>query len=416
MDTSRLPDWDLIVVGGGAAGFFGAIAAAEHAASSMRILILEQGRDVLNKVRISGGGRCNVTHAEFDPNELVRYYPRGERELRGPFHKFGPGDTMDWFEQQGVSLKIEDDNRVFPCSDDSDSIVTALQNARARLGIQLQTGTKVTGVVPQNSGWQVQTKTSSLSAKHVLLASGSTPSAYKWLAKLGIDLVDAVPSLFTFKVDETQLHALAGISVTEAQVKLPASKVITRGPLLVTHWGMSGPAILRASAEAAISLHALDYKTSFGVSWTHSTVDEALEYLRVAKAKVGSQSMAFNTGLPLPKRLWLYLLDRASIPSTTRWADLTRKDLSRLATTLADDTYLMTGQSRYKAEFVTAGGIDLKAMDMRTFAVKAHPGLYAAGELLNIDGVTGGFNFQAAWTGAHLAGRAIAASLSGEQS
>ena len=409
--------YDLVVVGGGAAGFFTAVTAAEHATAPLRIAILEQGRKTLQKVRISGGGRCNVTHAEFDPRALTEHYPRGQRELRGPFTRFAPGDTMDWFERRGVPLKIEDDGRVFPTSDDSESIAGTLERTAAQAGIEVRTSCKVTGLVRSGDSWELSLNSSHcLSAKQVMLATGSAGSVLTWLAKLGIALVDPVPSLFTFKVDEPKLHALAGLSVGEAQVTLEAPAVATRGPLLITHWGMSGPAVLRASAEAAVGLHAQRYRTGFRVSWTHSTKDEASDYVELCRRDAGGKSVGFNAGLPLPKRLWRYLLDRSRVPADTTWASLTKTQIRTLAETLAADRYTMTGQSRFKAEFVTAGGIDLRELDTRRFAIKRHAGLYAAGEVLNIDGVTGGFNFQAAWTGGYLAGVAIAEAATNKSS
>ena len=404
------PDYDVVVVGGGAAGYFGAISAAEFASRPLRILVLEQSKRTLQKVRISGGGRCNLTHAEFDPGELTKAYPRGQLELLGPFTKFAPGDTMAWFEDQGVSLKIESDGRVFPLSDDSESIVQALNGGLRKHNIALRTQQKVTGVRARDKFWELGLLGDvRLSAKQVLLATGSAPSVYRWLDKLGVKLVDPVPSLFTFKVDLPTLHELAGLSVNEVRIRLPQQQVETRGPLLITHWGFSGPAILRASAEAAVDLYHKGYKTCFSVSWTHSTPAEALQYIEHCRKQIGKQELQSGAHLELPKRLWRYLIERADLAGNTRWADLTKADLLRLSEILANDSYDMSGQNRFKAEFVTAGGIDLRELDFRSFSLKRYPGLYAAGELLDIDGITGGFNFQAAWTGGYLAGKAIAA-------
>ena len=406
--------YDLVVIGGGAAGFFAAIQAAEHAGRPLSALVLEAGRRPLQKVRISGGGRCNLTHAEFDPRRLVTHYPRGSRELRGPFSKFAPGDTMAWFEGRGVALKTEADGRVFPVSDDSASVVRALTEACDLHGVERATRSAVSALDRDDASdaWAVSLRGGGrLAAKRVLLATGSAPGGYRLAAALGIALVDPVPSLFSFDVPEPRLRALSGLSVPDAEVSFDDLPYRTRGPLLATHWGLSGPAVLRASAEAAVDLHARDYEAGFRVSWTGATRDDVVDYLAHARRRAGRRTLGFDVGLSLPKRLWHYLVDRAGCALAERWADLSAPQLARLADVLSADRYRMRGQTRFKEEFVIAGGIDLRELDFRTFAIKRHRGLYAAGELLDVDGVTGGFNFQAAWTGGFLAGRAIAASL-----
>ncbi|MFK8055643.1 MAG: aminoacetone oxidase family FAD-binding enzyme [Saprospiraceae bacterium] len=404
--------YDLLVIGGGAAGFFGAISAADHAGRRLRIAILEQSKQVLQKVKISGGGRCNVTHAEFDPRELSKSYPRGQKELLGPFNKFAPGDTMAWFEDRGVPLKIESDNRVFPESDSSQSIMDALISSTKRHGIEIRTQHKVTNIHASTEGhFTLQfLKDDSLSAKQILIATGSGPRGYAWMEKLGIKLVDRVPSLFSFNVPFPKLHALQGLSMPAASVRLKSGEQ-TRGPILITHWGLSGPAILRLSAEAAISLHACDYKTGFGVSWMDTTLLDCQETLGKIRQEAGKKTLRYNGGLELPQRLWLYLVERAALLPDQKWGSLTKQHLNKLAAAISDDQYPLEGQTRFKDEFVTAGGVDLSMINFRTFGVVNIPGLYIAGELLNIDGITGGFNFQAAWTGGHLAGKAIAAKL-----
>lgn len=404
--------YDLLVIGGGAAGFFGAISAAEHARRPLKIAILEQSKKVLQKVKISGGGRCNVTHAEFDPRELTKCYPRGQKELLGPFNKFAPGDTMAWFEDCGVPLKIEEDNRVFPESDSSQSIIDALINATTKYNIEIRTQVKVTNIHVTSSGdftLQFQ-REDSLSAKQILVATGSGPRGYTFMEKLGLPLVPRVPSLFSFNVPSPQLHSLQGLSVPDACVKL-ASGQQSRGPLLITHWGLSGPAVLRLSAEAAIELHACAYKTSFGVSWINTTLINALEELNEIKKSAGKKTLRYNGELPLPQRLWLYLVNRAGLSPELKWGSLTKTQVHKLGMALGDDQYILDGQTRFKEEFVTAGGVELAAIDFRTFGAVSIPGLFIAGELLNIDGITGGFNFQAAWTGGYLAGKAIAKSI-----
>ena len=411
--------YDLIVIGGGAAGYFAAIQAAESSPRPLRAVILEAGSQPLRKVRISGGGRCNVTHAEFDPAELVTHYPRGPRELRGPFSKFAPGDTMAFFENRGVPLKIEDDGRIFPVSDDSASIVDALQRAAREHRIEVRTKTPVTSLTPappHDGQWLVGLRDGSrLPAKRVVLATGSVGGGYRLAASLGLDLVDRVPSLFSFNVAQSDLHDLRGLSVPDGHVRLEGLSVRTRGPILITHWGLSGPAVLRASAEGAVGLHALDYRTDFRVSWTPTDdADEMLAYLEHARREAGGRTLRFDVGLPLPRRLWRYLAARAGCREDWRWADLTAEQLHSLAGTLTADRYRMAGQTRFKEEFVTAGGIDLREVDFTRFALRRFDGLYAAGEVLDIDGVTGGFNFQAAWTGGSLIGRAVAEALAEE--
>ena len=405
--------YDLVVVGGGAAGFFGAINAAEHAKQSLKIVILEQSKQVLQKVKISGGGRCNVTHAEFDPKELVKAYPRGNKELLGPFNKFAPGDTMAWFEDRGVPLKIEADNRVFPQSDSSQSIINALISATNKHRIEIRTLHKVTNIHASQEGYFTLQflKASSISAKQVLVATGSGPRGYAWMERLGLKMINRVPSLFSFNVPESNLHALQGLSVPSGIVTLSNGQS-TNGPILITHWGLSGPAILRLSAEAATALHYCDYKTSFSVSWINTPLAAVIEIMIRIRSDSGKRTLRHAGEIDLPQRLWLYLVSRSGLLPERKWGSLTKVEMQKLATCLSGDSYELVGQTRFKEEFVTAGGVDLSMIDFRTFEVVAHPGLHVAGELLNIDGITGGFNFQAAWTGGYLAGKAIAKALS----
>ncbi len=426
--------FDLIVVGGGAAGYFGAISAAEafRAAglSAPRICILEQGRQVLTKVRVSGGGRCNVTHAEFDPKAFAAHYPRGRRELLGPLNRFGPGDTMAWFADRGLALKIEDDGRVFPVSNDSASVIEVLSKSVEKLGIEVRTSVKllgfqritlaklldeetrnsesIAGVAENVVGFELETSLGRLSAKQLLLATGSAPSIYQMLGELGIPIVAPVPSLFSFNLKAPALTELQGLSMPDASLKIEDLPYQTRGSLLITHWGLSGPAALKMSAAAAIELHQLQYQAQVLVSWIGSGFAETREYLRSTRVQSPKSTLRSDLALGLPKRLWAHLVERAGLLPDARWADLRAEQLDALARALTADTYPMHGQTRFKEEFVTAGGIELSAVDFRTFGIKGWTGLHAAGEVLNIDGVTGGFNFQAAWTGGYLAGKAIA--------
>ena len=404
--------YDLLVVGGGAAGFFGAIAFAE-AKPGARTLILERGKEVLEKVRISGGGRCNVTHACFVPKELAKNYPRGEKELVGPFHKFAPGDTIAWFEQRGVPLKIEPDGRMFPVSDQSRSIVDCLLRAAEKAGVEVRTGARVSGfssVSGPEGNWRVELGDgTALFARALLVAAGSSTSVWALLRELGHGIEPPVPSLFTFNIRDARLEGLAGLSVPRAIVSVPGTALRAEGPLLVTHWGMSGPGVLRLSAWGANILHERQYRFELCVDWTGLGSPRAVaEEMQGYKSAHGKRAVAAHPLFGLPARLWERLVLAAGIPEQTRWADTNKAQLSALADQLAQGKYPVSGKSTFKEEFVTAGGVSRKEVDFKTFQSKLHPGLFLAGETLDIDAITGGFNFQAAWTGGYLAGRAIA--------
>lgn len=402
--------WDLIVIGGGAAGFFGAINAATKN-KNLKILILEKGKRVLEKVRISGGGRCNVTHSCYDPSVLHSYYPRGGRELLGPFHKFGPGDTLRWFESREVDLKTESDGRIFPVSDDSHTIIACLQQERERLGITLKLGYRVTELkMMENKVWSVQTDFEHFQATSILIATGSNPNIYKLLGKLGLPIIDPVPSLFTFNCRDSRIKNLPGISVDGAKLTISSPikklKLNSEGPLLITHWGFSGPAILKLSAWGARILNEVQYEFVLKINWLGISREVAENLLEGQDKK----SKLNRTPFKIPQRLWQNLLSHLKISGLSNWGDLSKIDKKKILTELLDGEYEIRGKSTFKEEFVTAGGVDLKAVDFKTFQAKEFPGLFLAGEVLNIDGVTGGFNFQAAWTGSWLAGQAIAAS------
>ncbi|WP_372920123.1 NAD(P)/FAD-dependent oxidoreductase [Salegentibacter sp.] len=404
--------FDIIIIGGGAAGFFTAINAAEMN-RGLKIAILERGKEVLSKVRISGGGRCNVTHAEFIPRELSRNYPRGEKELLGPFHSFMTGDTMEWFEKRGIELKIEEDGRIFPVSDSSDSIINCFQSEIERLKINMLKNHSVQDLQKKEENWIVETNKGDFSAEKVMLATGSNPKMWKLLAKLGHKIVLAVPSLFTFNIKDNRIKGLAGIA-TEASVQVifnsKDSKLESSGPLLVTHWGMSGPAILKLSAWGARELNAENYKFQIKVNWLpEMTSAEILEDLRDLKIKEAKKQVAKYSRFGLPKRLWQSLVDAAGIKSEQTWAELNKSQLEALNHQLCDAEFEVNGKSTFKEEFVTAGGVDLKEVNFKTFESKLHKNLYLAGEILNIDAITGGFNFQNAWTGGFLAAKAMSA-------
>ena len=403
----------LIVVGGGAAGFFGAITCAE-AAPDTEVLILEKGPEFLQKVRISGGGRCNVAHACFDPRELTRRYPRGERELIGPYHRFHAEDAVRWFESRGVKLKAEPDGRMFPVTDRSQTIIDCLLQSARKAGVQMFTNRAVTSVSKSADGFLLTTSDGqSLPCSHLLLATGGarTPALAALAVSLGHTLEPPVPSLFTFHIDVPWVKTLAGLSVPQAGISVPAAKLRETGPFLFTHWGLSGPAILRLSAWGARELHSLNYTFPLHVNWTGQTESHVNERI-AATAKANPAKLILNAPpFPLPARLWTALVTLAGIPSDLRWSSLSRALHSNLLRTLTSTELPVTGKSLNKDEFVTCGGVRLTEVNFKTMESKLMPGLHFAGELLDIDGVTGGFNFQAAWTTGWIAGQSIAAGL-----
>ncbi|MFO7721125.1 MAG: NAD(P)/FAD-dependent oxidoreductase [Gillisia sp.] len=401
--------YDIIIIGGGAAGFFAAINAAEMD-SEAKILILERGKDVLTKVRISGGGRCNVTHAEFIPDELTKNYPRGEKELRGPFHTFMTGDTIAWFEQRGITLKIEEDGRMFPVSDSSETIIDCFLSETQRLGIEILKNHSVQTIEKHSDTWKISTNHGDFSAKKVLVATGSNPKIWNLLEKLGHSIEPAVPSLFTFNIKDDRITALPGLA-TNATVKVTLNNsgdLTSEGPLLITHWGLSGPAILKLSAWGARQLHDVNYKFQIQVTWVPGfTAEEILEKLTKLKFEHAKQQTSKYAQFDLPKRLWQSLVNASGIEESAIWADLNKNQLLDLKEQLINSTFSVDGKSTFKEEFVTAGGVHLKEVNFKTFESKIAENLFFAGEVLNIDAITGGFNFQNAWTGGYIAAKAM---------
>lgn len=398
------------MVGGGAAGFFGAIAAAE---SDCAVTILEAGRTILTKVRISGGGRCNVTHACFDPALLVQHYPRGGKALRGPLTRFQPRDTVAWFEQRGVRLKTEADGRMFPVTDDSATIVDCLVRAALQWGIAIRTGVPAIAVQRREAGFELQLKSGEVVVgDRLLLATGGSPQGYRLARALGHTIVPPVPSLFTFNVRDPRLQDLAGVSVPNAHLRLQfaaKSQLEQSGPLLVTHWGLSGPAVLKLSAWGARLLNENHYRAQLRVNWLPSLKGDAVRLLLLqAKDEMPQRAIAAHCPFDLPKRLWRSLVSDSGIDSTTRWAELSKQALHRLGQEISDGQFEVCGKGVFKDEFVTCGGVALKEVDFKRMESRLCPGLHLAGEILDIDGVTGGFNFQSAWTTAWIAGRAMA--------
>ena len=413
----------IIVIGGGPAGFFGAITARRND-PSQPVVILEKNTDVLAKVKVSGGGRCNVTHACFDPKILAASYPRGQKELIGPFHKWGPAETAAWFKERGVQLKTEDDGRMFPVTDSSATIVDSLVKTARTQGVEIRTRCTVERVEPAGagSGFEVHLAGNEiLPCDQLLLATGGKTSrpastkndGYAFAQSLGHTLAEPVPSLFTFGIQDPLLDGLAGISVPTAEIRLATEQrgdqaLRQTGPLLVTHRGLSGPAVLRFSAWGARRLHDLSYRFEIAVNWTggRSAADLDQE-CQVWSRQHGKQQIATGGPGDLPHRLWAALVRNAGIAEQARWGDLDRKGRTRLVAALVDTRLPVTGKDTFKEEFVTCGGVSLKEIDFRTMASRLQPGLFLAGELLDIDGITGGFNFQSCWTTGYLAGRGM---------
>ena len=405
--------FSVVVVGGGAAGFFGAIACAHHHPNS-RVILLEAARQPLAKVRVSGGGRCNVTHACFDPALLVQHYPRGGKALRGAFSRFQPRDTVEWFESHGVPLKTEADGRMFPITDDSATIVDCLMQTARKMGIKLWQGTAVKAVSRKDDGFRVAVKADEvLTCDRLLLATGSSPQGYAIARALGHTIAPPVPSLFTFNIADERLRDLAGVSVTNAHLKLQTSEkhsLEQTGPLLVTHWGVSGPAVLKLSAWGARALHDSHYQATLLVNWLPQSNPEALrQQLLAVKSQLPKRAIATSCPVLIPRRFWERLTTYVGIASETRWAELSSKTLNLLIQELTRGQYPISGKGAFKEEFVTCGGISLKEVDFKTMESRHCPGLHFAGEILDIDGVTGGFNFQSAWTTGWLAGQAMGA-------
>ena len=400
----------IVVVGGGAAGFFGAIAAAESGPRD-RVVILEKGPRTLSKVRISGGGRCNVTHSCFDPRELSQRYPRGARALIGAFHRFGPTDTVAWFENRGVRLKTEADGRMFPVTDSSQTIIDCLTSAAEKSGVRVLTSTALSTIQKRPDGGFLLDLSNGerMDCERLLWAGGGCrPEGHPAVA-LGHSLMPPVPSLFTFQIDTPWLRDLPGISVASAQVSVPGTDLKERGPLLITHTGLSGPVVLRLSAWGARDLHGLRYEFPLRINWLPQTNrDFLIEELQARRESSGGQTILRTRWNPLPARLWESLVIQSGILPDTKWARLSRAEALNLATLLTSTELPVRGKSTHKEEFVTCGGIPLPEVDFKTMGSRIVPGLHFAGEALDIDGITGGFNFQAAWTTGWIAGNAMA--------
>jgi predicted Rossmann fold flavoprotein len=396
---------DLAILGGGAAGFFSAISAAEKFPNK-KIILFEKSQHLLSKVRISGGGRCNVTHNCLDNNLLVKNYPRGSKELLSAFYQFSVKDTIEWFKKNGVEIIPEHDGRMFPASNKSQTIVDALLKKTQELNIKIITQAKIE-IKKINDFFELNfTNAESVyRTKKLVIACGGYPQkdAYKWLSFSGHKIIEPSPSLFTFNIKDKNLSNLMGISVKNARVKILNSKFEFNGPLLITHWGFSGPAVLKLSAFAAIWLKEKNYEYSVEINWMDElnedkTLDFVLEKNNNGKKKI------LNLNSVFPERLWRYFLAKAEINVDSILAEISNKQLNKLSQIICCDVYVAHGKTTFKEEFVTAGGIDLKEINFKTMESKLCKGLFFAGEILNLDGITGGFNFQAAWTTGFISG------------
>ncbi|WP_111309360.1 NAD(P)/FAD-dependent oxidoreductase [Confluentibacter sediminis] len=393
---------DVLVIGGGAAGFFAAINIAEQN-PQLKVAILERGKDVLTKVKVSGGGRCNVTHAEFIPQELVLNYPRGEKELLGPFHQFMTGDTIEWFEKRGVALKIEDDGRMFPMTDSSQTIIDCFLSEAKKHKVDVFLNHSVKSLQKESEDFIIETTQDIFKSKKVLVATGSNPKIWKLLEDLGHTISNPVPSLFTFNIKDERIRDIPGVVVNNVLVKVVDSHLESSGPLLITHWGMSAPAILKLSAFGALELAKRDYKFQVDINFVNSSFDDCLNILKQLKHDLAKKTVYKSPQFDLPKRLWQKLVLACEMDNEIRWADVNKDQLETLANQLTQAVFKVDGKSTFKEEFVTAGGVELKEINFKTFESKRIPNLYFAGEVLNVDAVTGGFNFQNAWTSAFIA-------------
>jgi len=398
--------YDVIIIGGGAAGFFAAINIAEFN-PKLKVVILERGKEVLTKVKISGGGRCNVTHAEFIPQELVKNYPRGEKELLGPFHTFMTGDTIEWFSNKGVELKIEDDGRMFPASNSSQTIIDCFLHQANTYKIEILKSHAVKKINHKENNWEISTNHGEFKCSKLVVASGSSSKMWNILENLDHNIVKPVPSLFTFNIKDNRIKNIPGVVANDIEVKVLDSNLTSEGPLLITHVGMSAPAILKLSAFGALELAKSDYKFKIKINFIKQDYEYCLEALKNIKIDIPKKMIANSPQFDLPKRLWQKLVEAAQIDNQERWADINKQKLESLTLQLTKAIFNVDGKSTFKEEFVTAGGIDLKEINFKTFESKLHKNLFFAGEVLNIDAITGGFNFQNAWTGGFIVAKAI---------
>jgi len=390
----------LAIIGGGAAGYF--VAANLGKALGKQTVLFEQSSTPLQKVRVSGGGRCNVTHACFDPKELVEFYPRGKKELLGVFHKFQSGETMEWFETRNVPLKIEDDNRVFPVSDSSLTIMECLIGEAEKNKVEIRLGEAIRKIEKKENYFLILTKSNSYAFEKVVFTPGSSTKAMEILKNIGHKIVKPVPSLFTFNIKDERLKDLMGISFEWAQISIPDLKLEAEGPLLITHWGLSGPAVLKLSAWGALGLFELNYDFEIRVNFIRKELEECIDFLNGFKSENARKSVYKTNPFSFPKRFWHRILEVSKIPADLTLSHLNKNQIQKISEELANGMYKVKGKSTFKEEFVTAGGVDLKEINFKTMESKIISNLFLAGEILNIDAITGGFNFQACWSEAFL--------------
>lgn len=401
----------LVVVGGGAAGFFCAVNAARMQ-PGLQVVLLEKSSKLLSKVRVSGGGRCNVTHQCFDIPELAQHYPRGQQFVKKAFHWFNPQHTISWFAERGVQLKAEADGRMFPVTDSSQTIIDCLLREANQYRIDIRLNTDIAEVTATQPGFRLQTRTGNIiTADYLCIACGGFPKTeqFGWLQALGHTIENPVPSLFTFNMPGNPVTELMGVSVPGAQVKINGTKLRQQGPLLVTHWGMSGPVILKLSAWGARALADMQYKFTIQVNWLSGRQEQGLrEEFQQLRQQLNTQKMGHKNPFGLPSRVWAYLLSTAGINAEIRWSELPAKVQNRLIQLLVAQQFEVNGKTTFKEEFVTCGGIQLSEIEVNTLQSKKQPGLFFAGEIMDVDGITGGFNFQHAWTSAYIAAKTIA--------
>jgi predicted Rossmann fold flavoprotein len=403
---------DIIVIGGGAAGFFGAINTALKN-PALKIVILEKSEKLLSKVKISGGGRCNVTHHCFDNSTLVKNYPRGEKELRHVFNEFNPQNTLDWFKKFGITIVAEDDGRMFPKSNSSQTIIDCFLELAKELNIKIITGFNVEEINKKEGNFMVTSKNSNnqITGNKILIACGGFPkiNQFDFIKKLGHNVLNPLPSLFTFNLPGNPITQLMGLSVKNASVKIKELKTEINGPVLITHWGLSGPAILKTSAFMAKALADKNYNFEFRINWLYpKNFDEVREYLLEIKHKHANGEIANFKPAEIPGRLWEYFIyEVLGIEAKKKWRDLSAKELNQLNETLFNQTFNAKGKTTFKEEFVTCGGVDLKEINLKTMESKLLPQLYFAGEVINVDGITGGFNFQNAWSTSYIASEGL---------
>lgn len=398
--------YDIIVIGGGAGGFFSAIKAKEENPEA-KIVILEKNNKLLSKVKISGGGRCNVTHGCFTPRELIKFYPRGSKELIGPFHTFMCGDMMEWLSNRGVETYIEEDGRVFPTTNNSQTIIDCfLDNAR-RLGIEIKKQEGITAINKTEELWELNSTSETIyQAKNIIVATGSSPQVWNMLKTVGHSIVEPVPSLFTFNIKSDLLKDLPGLSVKKGKVKVNGTKLSETGPILITHWGLSGPGILKLSSWGARELAEKNYNFTITVNWTEYSAQEVEAEFLTLKTESPNKLIANTNLFNIPSRLWKALVDFSGIDNKT-WNNISKQEINKLVGNISQCEFAINGKSTFKDEFVTSGGVELKEVNFKTMESKVQTNLYFTGEVLNIDALTGGFNFQAAWTTGWIVGSNI---------